>query len=522
VSGGSGNQDIYSQRIGGSNPLNLTRDSNADDYAPQYSADGEQIVFRSERDGGGLYLMGATGESVRRVTDVGYDPAWSADGKEIIFATENINGAYGRDSMSQLWSVQIADGQKKMLFRGDAVQPSVSPHNFRIAYWALNESTQRDIWTISMSGGEPTAVTNDAAVDWNPVWSPDGKYLYYSSDRSGSMNIWRIPIDEKSGKVLGEHEPVTTSSEQCARMSFSSDGKQMLFGTLSPRTNIEKIPFDPVNKVVKENPVELTHGSVTFVTPVPSPDGEWITFWSTGSREDIYVVRQDGTGLRKVTDDAFKDRGPDWSPDGKSIIFHSNRGGKMEVWSVRPDGSGLQRLSDVPFEIFFPIWSPDQTRIAVLSDSNSLILDASGKFPTKKFQVLPPLEKTNHFQPWSWSPDGKWLAGDGMRKDDSRMRGVFLYSIDSGKYEKLVDAEPLRIGCNPIWLADGRTLLYTNKVAANRNEIFMIDRITKKSQKIYSPPPSVIIDSLVISKDKRTIFYIRPNPEGDVWLMKWK
>jgi Tol biopolymer transport system component len=268
--------------------------------------------------------------------------------------------------------------------------------------------------------------------------------------------------------------------------------------------------------------VEITHGSVTFATPDPSPDGEWIAFWSTGLREDIYVARQDGTELRKVTDDAFKDRYPDWSPDGKNIIFHSNRGGKMEIWSVRPDGSGLQRVSDVPFDLFYPIWSPDQTRMAVFSDSKCLILDTSGKLPTNKFQALPPLEKTSLFRAYSWSPDGKWLAGDGWRKDASVLKGVFLYSFDSGKFEKLVEAEPLRAGCNPIWLADSRTLLYTSKVSNERNEIFMIDRVSKKSTKIYSPPPSTIIDSLSISKDNRTIFYMHPNPEGDIWLMTMK
>ena len=523
VSGESGNQDIYSQRVGGSNPLNLTKDSNADDSAPHYSPDGEQIVFRSERDGGGLYLMGATGESVRRLTDVGYDPAWSADGKEIIFATEKVRG---RDTEE---IIQVNCGpfeslmdRRKCYSKVMLFMPSVSPNNTRIAYWALNESTQRDIWTISMSGGEPAAVTNDAAVDWNPVWSPDGNYLYYSSDRGGSMNIWRVPIDEKSGKVLGEHEPVTTSAERCARMSFSHDGKQMLFSSARANINLEKISFDPQNKSVTGNPVEITHGSVTFVSPEPSPDGEWIAFSSSGRQEDLYLVRQDGTELRKVTDDIYKDRYPDWSPDGKNIIFNSNRGGKMEIWSIRPDGSGLRRMSDVPFELGIPHWSPDQTKIAATSKEEAVILDTSGKLPTKTFLTLPPLEKTNLFYANSWSPDGKWLAGDVRRADGTYINGLFLYSFDSGKFEKLVDAELLRGGCNAIWLADGRMLLYTNKVSNNRNEIFLVDRISKKSTKIYSPPASAIIDSLAITKDNRTIFYMRPDPEGDIWLMSLK
>jgi eukaryotic-like serine/threonine-protein kinase len=522
VSGETGNQDIYSQRIGGSNALNITKDSIDDDNAPSYSPDGDQIVFRSERDGGGLYLMGATGESVRRLTDFGYDPTWSADGKEIIFATENIISGYGRDNTSQLWSIRVADGQKKMLFKGDAVQPNVSPHNIRIAFWAFNETSQRDIWTIPITGGTPTAITSDAPIDWNPVWSPDGKYLYYSSDRGGSMNIWRIPIDEVSGKVQGDPEPVTTSAEECARISFSRDGKKMLYSSSRAMVNVEKIAFDPANKTVVGNPVELTHGSVTFFTPDPSPDGEWITFWSSGQQEDIYVVHQDGTALRKVTDDSFKDRYPAWSADGKNILFQSNRGGIMEIWSIRPDGSGLQRISDLKFDVYYPVVSPDHNKLVVVSDTQSVVLDISGQLPTKAFQTLPSLEKINLFQTKSWSPDGKWLAGDGHRSDASIMNGLFLYSFESKKFEKLVDAVPLRSGCNPVWLADNRTLVYTSKVSHERNEIFLIDRITKKSTKIYSPPPSTIIDALAISKDNRSIFYMHPNPEADLWMMTLK
>src|SRR6266550_4166782 len=77
----SGNWDIYLQRVGGRNPVNLTKDSPADDTQPAFSPDGERIVFRSEREGGGIYLMGATGESVRRLSDFGYNPVWSPDGE---------------------------------------------------------------------------------------------------------------------------------------------------------------------------------------------------------------------------------------------------------------------------------------------------------------------------------------------------------------------------------------------------------------------------------------------------------
>ena len=91
----------------------------------------------------------------------------------------------------------MATGEKRRLSDvGDGVQPSWSPHGQRIAYWAVfgeaARQGQRDIWTVPANGGAPTPVTSDAALDWNPVWSPDGRFLYFSSDRGGSMNLWRI------------------------------------------------------------------------------------------------------------------------------------------------------------------------------------------------------------------------------------------------------------------------------------------------------------------------------------------
>ncbi|MGI8565453.1 MAG: protein kinase domain-containing protein, partial [Pyrinomonadaceae bacterium] len=227
----AGNWDIYWQRVGGKNAVNLTKDSAEDDTQPAYSLDGNYIAFRSERTPKGIYVMEATSENVRRLSDVGRNPSWSPDGKELVVSADSFSAPTSRSIIpSALWAIDVASGNKRLLTEGDAVQPSWSPHGHRIAYWGMQPGGgQRDIWTIPAEGGAAMAVTNDEALDWNPVWSPDGQYLYFASNRGGCMNFWRVSVDEKTGQVTGEPEAVTTPSGYSQHISFSRDGKRMAY-----------------------------------------------------------------------------------------------------------------------------------------------------------------------------------------------------------------------------------------------------------------------------------------------------
>ena len=166
----SGNWDIYLQRVGGERSMNLTEKSPAGDWAPAFSPDGKEVAFNSERLGGGIFIMGATGENVRRLTDAGLNPAWSPDGSEVAYA-EDFATPLGRGNVpSKLWAVNVTSGEKRLITEGDAVEPSWSPHGHRIAYWGLPKgSSQRDIWTIPSQGGEAVPVTGGPALDWSPV-----------------------------------------------------------------------------------------------------------------------------------------------------------------------------------------------------------------------------------------------------------------------------------------------------------------------------------------------------------------
>jgi eukaryotic-like serine/threonine-protein kinase len=360
----SGSHQIYLQSVSGQTPLDLSRDTTVDDDQPAFSPDGEQIAFRSSRDGGGIFVMGRTGEAVKRITHIGFHPSWSPDGTQLAFTAENVE-LYPQNSVGQsgLWIVKVSTGEIRRLYEGDAVLASWSPHNQRIAYThRLGNPTQSAIWTIPVSGGTPKPVTRERATSWNPVWSPDGRYLYFSSDRRGSMNLWRVPIEEASGETRGEPEAITAPAPYLAHPSLSADGKDVAFTSALVTANIQRLSLDP-SGAIKDEPAWVTTGSLRWSNPDPAPDGNWLAMYSLVQPEGhLYLVHSDGTGMRQLTSDSAIDRMPRWSPDGNWVACFSNRSGRLELWKIRPDGSDLQQLTEDGAG--YLAWAPDGSRIA--------------------------------------------------------------------------------------------------------------------------------------------------------------
>jgi Tol biopolymer transport system component len=363
---GAASRDIFLRGVGGQNAINLTVDSTDDDDQPAFSPDGEWIAFRSERAGGGLFLMGRTGEALRRLTRFGYWPTWSPDGRQIAFVTENVElNPQNMESRSELWVLDVVEGGLRRIESVvDAVAPSWSPNGHRIAYFRrrADDAGISGIWTVAVADDSSTPVTDGAHLDWNAVWAPDGRHIYFASDRAGSMNLWRVPIDEATGAVLGGAEPITTPATSLAHISLSHDGARLVYSSVLVTINVQRLPVDLATALPSGPPTWVTTGTRRWSSPDPSPDGRRIAMYSLTQPEGhVFVINADGTGLRRITGDTAVDRVPRWSPDGEWLAFFSTRGGPLQLWTIRADGSELKQLTDLGS---VGVWSPDGARIA--------------------------------------------------------------------------------------------------------------------------------------------------------------
>ncbi len=250
--------------------------------APNWAPDGQSFVFNSE---GKLYRLPVGGGKPSAI-DTGFaqrcnnDHGLSPDGKQIVISDQT-----SKDGQSRIYvlpSTGVAQGEEPRLVTEEA--PSYwhgwSPGGTTLAYCAQRNGDY-DVYTIPVEGGEERRLTDTAGLDDGPDYSPDGRYLYFNSIRTGSMHVWRIE---------------------------------------APRGG---------------NPTQLTHDDRQNWFPHPSPDGKWIVYLSYEPQVREHPANKDvqlrvipaGGGEPRVLATLFGGQGtinvPSWSPDSKRVAFVS-------------------------------------------------------------------------------------------------------------------------------------------------------------------------------------------------------
>jgi eukaryotic-like serine/threonine-protein kinase len=515
----SGNWDIYHQPIGARAAVNLTAQSISAEIQPALSPDGKKIAFRSWNYGTGLFVMNSDGSQIERLNDFGFNPNWSPDGREIAFADEVIWDFEGRSLHSRLWAVNVASRARRLITEQDAVQPNWSPHGQRIAFWGQQKGSHRDIWTIAADGGTATPVTDDAFIDWNPVWSPTGEHLYFLSNRGGEMNLWRVAIEEATGQLRGVPEPATLSSNDCQYVSFARNGTALVYSQVNRTENLWQIAFDPVAGQVRGTAEPLTQGLKRYANFTFAPDEKRFVYLARGEpQQDLFIADLNGQQLQRLTDDVAQDLAPHWSPDGQRIAFISDRSGQYEIWQVQPDGNGLTQLThgaDKDHEAVGPVWLPNAKQLLYqLRNREVYVMNVGPADAAPALERLPGTPPAG-FYPTDWSPNGAFLAGYLTPTPQEQRRAIVVYERDRQRYTELSGQ-----GFDPKWLNDNRHLLYRQS-----GKLYWMDAqpdANAKPQVILTLKADRQIGSFALSRDNRRIYYSEVSSESDIWMLPLK
>jgi Tol biopolymer transport system component len=322
------------------------------------------------------------------------------------------------------------------------------------------------------------------------------------------MNLWRVAVDEATGRRLGDPEPITTPSSWSGGFEFSRDGTRLVFATQDERTSIWTAPLDPSAGALAGSPRQVLQGRAINSVDV-SADGRAVVFSQRGQPwESLGLVRIDGSGWTRLTDDATYHRLPAWSPDGLRIAFYARPSETAGIWTMRPDGSALTRLP-IPAgtgAFVYPVWSPDGLRLALTDDESLAIADLAASPPT--LRRLQRDSGNPDIRPFSWSSDGRRIAGisrRGMRDE------LMIADVETGAHRVL------RASANsPAWLPDNRRVLYSGLTHLMVHET--TTGAEREVMRLYRRPEQWG-RSVSLSKDGRTLVYLQSEDEGDVWVM---
>lgn len=446
-------------------PARRLTDDLADIGQPDWAPDSKTLVYQSYRGGNfHLWTIGLEGGAARRLTEGSFDdrePRWSPDGKKIAFASDRGKG-YG------IHLFDVASGTVTPLVDSDLdeAEPSWSPDGTRVVF----ASNKNKIEMVEIaSGARSTVAAMESSADFmipremhSPSFTPDGKEVIYTVIADGKAEL----VKNGTPIVTGEDVfPFRVTFLPGGEFVYASSGKirRRALGAASgtPIEFTANVPVvEPVYKKRDKSFASYTPRQVIGIgSPVLSPDGKSIAFRALN---DIYTMVI-GQKPVPVTRDSFYKADPAWSPDGKTLAYSSDKGGKLDLW-LRDLATGQDRqLSHLDHAAVSAAWSPDGKFIAYLDQAGVLrSFDlASG---TIRQLIGPQWEPGRP----SWSADGKTVALAAFKPYSSRYREgqseIQTVNLDSGEIAYRPTFPHRSIGTRgddgPAWSPDGKYMAF--------------------------------------------------------------
>ena len=409
-----GNYDIWVTQVGSGEPVNLTKDSPANDRMPSWSPDGRDIAFLSDRSGSwGLYTMAAIGGTPRSLLPLPAmspnswsAPQWSRNGSDLVLAfREGLKNVVVVLSLDSLESKRLVLPDHDGDFCWDL---TVRPDGGRFAYVQTSGGAPEvsRLWTTRASGDQAVPLTDGRTMVLSPTWSRDGRRLFYVSNRGGSMDLWQQLVAE-DGTPTGE--PIAITHGIAMRSAtFSPDGSRLAYSRGGRLSNVWRVPILPDRPAswADAQPVTSERAFIEFVDV--SSDGKLIAVSSDRrGNQDLWVLPSNGGDMTALMKDPTLDWNPRWSRDGTMISFYAYRTGNRDLFVMPSRGGPARQLTSHPTREWFPSWSPDGRAIAFARGSSF----SGGK---SEIWIVPAAGGEPRFLTpgvyGEWAPDGQWLA----------------------------------------------------------------------------------------------------------------
>ena len=526
AAGQAARTQIFVRQVGGGRTIALTSDSTQGYRWPRWSPDGSQIAYQGNA---GIAVVPALGGQPRLVVRLAPQAAgsittaftrimgfaWSPDGRRFAYCTSSgeimvvpIDGGAPisltgiRDVHSLAWS---PDGKRLAGVTGNAA------FMFGGAY--LGNEGPSAIWTIPLDGSAATRVTDNQHLNMSPQWSPDGRHLFWVSDRGGSRDIYRVRLDKK-GVAAGQAERLTTGAD-AHTISLSADGRRLAYARFRTFSNIWSIPVPTGRPVSIAGARPVTTGDQTIETISLSPDGRRLAFDSDrNGNADIYTMPVGGGEPTQLTTDSVSDYSPAWSPDGRQIAFHSLRTGNRDLYTMDGDGSGLVQRTSTPSEELDVGWSSDgKALVATFLSTDVMPGGAEGWSP---FHIVPldggatrTVPVLGDFPHWSPSDDLiAFHAPDGLRLTTPAGASRLLVANSPADGEAYYAA----------WSPDGKTVYYV-ALSPQGSSIRAVPVTGGPSRLLVRfDDPTRQHSRYGLATDGRTFYFTMGAHESDIWV----
>jgi Tol biopolymer transport system component/tRNA A-37 threonylcarbamoyl transferase component Bud32 len=364
------NTDIYVKMIGTEGVHRLTTNPAVDDV-PAWSPDGRYIAFlRHTSSEDGIYLIPALGGPERKVYSLPLEHRWqderldwSPDGKFLAFSDPMPDGKALRISVLSLDTLEKRAVTTPPFSSGIGDWcPHYSPDGQTIAFLRSTNYGNADLYLIPSAGGEVRRLTHNARVH-GLTWTPDGKHLIYSTFRGTTSRLWKISV------AGGDGERLFVGTENASNPVLSRDGRRLAYVQVFSDVNIWRfeVPGAPGRA---RPPTRLIASTQYDGSPQYSPDGKRIVFSSgrSGSVE-VWVSESDGSNALQLTHFGGPAAGtPRWSPDGRKIAFDCDARGNGDIYVISTEGGEPRRLTTDSSNEYVPSWSRDGRWIYFASD----------------------------------------------------------------------------------------------------------------------------------------------------------